>query len=245
MAQNKSSVERVKTGIAGLDNMLEGGIIAGRNILLSGPAGSGKTTFGVQFLAEGIKSDENCLYVSLEENKKTIYDDSLNVGINLYKIEKTGKFYFIGGRYSKISYRMSKLKATAEHIMDEILEVISDKKITRLVLDSLNLLAMMEKDPFSRRELIAKLTHELSKQKTTSLLISETIEDNQLSTFGMEEFICDGVIRLYSIESNFKYFEGVRITKMRGTNHDKQIRKYKISDDGITVYSDEIMLLEV
>ncbi len=237
--------ERIKTGIKGLDKMLFGGLIQGRNILLSGPAGSGKTTIGVQFLTHGVNKGENTLYISLEESKKTIYEDMKNLGFDLYRLEKDQKFHFIGGQFSEITYHMIKLKATTENILEEIIEVIKEKNISRVVIDSLNLLVMTNKELRDKRELIASLVHKLSEQNVTSLLISETKNDSfQLSTYGIEEFICDGVIALYNVRNGSKFSPGIMITKMRGTDHDKQIRSYKIKKNGIEVYPDEVLFME-
>ncbi|MCK5063410.1 MAG: AAA family ATPase, partial [Candidatus Aenigmarchaeota archaeon] len=72
-----SIINRVKTGVPGMDKLMEGGIPEGSVVLLSGGAGCGKTTFSCQFIMEGLNNGENCLYITLEESPEDIKKDAL------------------------------------------------------------------------------------------------------------------------------------------------------------------------
>ena len=67
-----TNVERTKTGIPGLDNILSGGLIANRLYLVNGDPGSGKTTLALHYLMEGVRLGEKCLYITLSETKEEL-----------------------------------------------------------------------------------------------------------------------------------------------------------------------------
>lgn len=74
---------RISTGVEGLDEMLQGGLIPGRTYLVKGGPGSGKTTLGVQFIMEGVKNGEKCLYMTLEESPKSLKENVAKFGFYL------------------------------------------------------------------------------------------------------------------------------------------------------------------
>lgn len=238
---------RVKTGIVGLDKMLNGGFIRGRTILLSGPAGTGKTTLAMQFVYNGVmKYREAGLYVTLEERKEKIYEDMAKVGMNLKKAERTRRFFLIGGPIASITSYMEHVDAKVQHIIREIEEVIKEKRIKRVVIDSINLFTMLLKDQKERRIALAALTNMLSKLGCTSILTSETKEGTlDLSRYGIEEFVVDGVLVLYLVRQGSHFVPGIVVRKMRGTDHDKEIKLYRITDKGVIVYPEETMFTNI
>jgi KaiC/GvpD/RAD55 family RecA-like ATPase len=238
--------KRVKTNIKGLDKLLKGGLIMGRNILISGPCGSGKTTLAMQFIFNGAMDyDEPGLYVTLEEKNEKIYNDMKNFGFNLRIAEKTGKFHVLGGPVAGIRSSMSSVDANILHILKEIEEVVRERNIKRVAIDSLNLLMLLVKDNEERRRAIASFCNTLSELGCTTLFVSETKEGSMnLSRFGVEEFVMDGVIVLYLINQNSVFMPGITIRKMRGSDHDKKIRVYSITDKGVVVYPEETMFSE-
>jgi KaiC/GvpD/RAD55 family RecA-like ATPase len=137
---------------------------------------------------------------------------------------------------------MLSVDADINHILKEIEEVVRERKIQRVVIDSLNLLMMLVKDDDTRRRTIASFCNTLSRLGCTAIFISETKEGTMdLSRFGVEEFIMDGVIALYLVNEGSVFVPGIAIRKMRGSDHDKKIRVYNITDKGIVVYPDETM----
>jgi len=238
---------RVKTGIAGLDKMLNGGFIRGRNILLSGPAGTGKTTLAMQFVYNGAtKFGEKGLYVTLEESKEKIFEDMEKFGMDVKGAVRKGKLMVLGGPIASITSYMDKVDAKAENIIKEIKEVVAENKIKRVVIDSINLFTMLLKDQKERREALAALTHALSSLGCTSILTSETKEGSMaLSRYGIEEFVVDGVLVLYLIRQGSQFAPGIVVRKMRGTDHEKEIKLYRITNKGIVVYPDETMFTNI
>ena len=78
--------ERVSTGISGMDQMLRGGLMPGRPYVLSGTSGSGKTTFGIQFLQQGVKKGERALLVAVDEPPQEIRENVRALGWDVGKI---------------------------------------------------------------------------------------------------------------------------------------------------------------
>ena len=76
---------RVSTGVAGLDKLLDGGIPEQSVVLLSGSAGVGKTIFSLQFLADGVKRKESCLFLTFEQSERKIYDQASRFGLDFEK----------------------------------------------------------------------------------------------------------------------------------------------------------------
>lgn len=238
----KKDPNRIRTGIEGLDIMLKGGFIKGRNFLLSGPSGSGKSTLAIHFVYEGVLNKEKVLYLTLEESKEKITEDMSKFGFDLKKAEKEGNFIFLGGPIAKVTSAMQKVDATIDNIINEIEIVVKERKIQRVVVDSINLLTMLVENESGRRKALATLSNTLSSLGCTSILISETEEGTmKLSRYGIEEFVVDGVIVLYLVRQGSIFVPGIAIRKLRGSDHDKEIRVFKITNKGIVVYPQETM----
>jgi len=137
---------------------------------------------------------------------------------------------------------MLKVGAKTNHIIDEIKNIIQQHKIKRVVIDSLSLLTFLTGNMDEKRRTVTKLASTLSELGCTSLLISETKEGTlDLSRDGIEEFVVDGVIALYQLRQGDKFIPGIVIRKMRGTDHEKGIRLFKITNKGVVVYHNETM----
>ncbi|MCX6767238.1 MAG: hypothetical protein NTY90_00700 [Candidatus Micrarchaeota archaeon] len=238
---------KVRTGVSGLDKMLNGGIIEGRNILVPGPCGSGKTTLAMHFVYNGAtKFNEPGLFMSLEEKPDKVCADMANFGMDVKKAVDDGNLHLIGGPLAGLKSFMMKVDSDIDDVLWEIKDVIKENKIKRVAIDSINLFTMLVRDEETKRKSLASLCNSLSATGCTSFLTSETNEGTlQLSRHGIEEFVADGVIALYMARQGARFVPGIAVRKMRGSSHDKEIRYYEITDKGITVYPDETMFAEI
>ena len=94
-ATRSTKVTRIKTGIDHLDTLIGGGLIEKSITLVAGGAGSGKTIFAMQFLLEGLKLGESCIYLTFEEKKEKLYGDMAGFGWNFEKYENDKHFFYL------------------------------------------------------------------------------------------------------------------------------------------------------
>ena len=222
--------ERVKTGVKGFDDILDGGFVPDSLMLLTGTAGTGKTTISSQFLYEGAKKyGENGVYVTFEEPVESIKKSCLNYGWDFDPLEEEGKIIFV--------------KYDPFHIED-IYELIETniKKINakRVVIDSISALGLYVKETPEIRRMIFNISFLLRRLNCTSILISEILPNQpSLSRFGVEEFVVDGVIVLYYKQTGSQFSRSITVWKMRGSKHSSKLHPYRITEKGVVVYSKE------
>jgi KaiC domain protein len=224
---------RVKTGVSGLDEMLQGGLPENHIVLVMGSFGTGKTTLGLQFLVEGLRQAEPCIFISLEEDKDSIMKNAATFGWDLtpaLEAKKLGVF----------KLEPSDAKTTIMRIKSELPKFIKSFGAKRVVLDSVSLLNMMFSDENERRSNLFNLCQLLRTTGATSLLTAEVKDDNPRSSRdGLAEYTADGVLLLQSDENK----EGgevqltIRIMKMRRTAHSRRVKPYSITDKGIVVHA--------
>lgn len=226
-------MERIKTGIPGLDKLIEGGFIKGHQILLAGETGTGKTIFSCQFLLEGARKGENCFYLTLEEAPESIIK-------NMRKFSWGSEFedYVKKGRIKIIRYLPVSLPALTERLV----EIFKKGKVERFVLDSLTVAAMGWKkieEPAKFRRDVFSFIDTLKQFEITSLLISEIPSGREeISVYGFEEFIADAILLLKRFEYAKKEIDFL-VLKMRGTNHSREIFNVRIDKNGLKVVEKE------
>jgi len=223
--EKTNDFERIPSGIPGLDPLMEGGFIKGSTNLVSGAAGTGKTIFCTQFLLEGLKKGETCMFITLEEKPQDIINDVKRFGWDLQKYVDEKKLFLEFQDPFQIT-----------DITSPLLDKIQQHKIQRVVLDSTTIFELYYKDPADIRKQLFKLLTGLKSIGVTSILTSELPEETKmLGKFGVEEFVVDGVIVLHFLGLGEATFFSLQIRKMRRTNHGKDTYPMAISDKGIEV----------
>ena len=227
------AVSRVKTGVPGLDEMLQGGFPENHIVVLMGSFGTGKTTFGLQYLDEGLKNGEPCIFISLEEDKESVTRNAASFGWDLsgaIESKKLGLF----------KLEPSDAKTTVTRIKSDLPKFVKSFGAKRVVIDSVSLLNMMFSDDTERRSNLFNLCQLLRSTGATSLLTAEVKDENPRSSRdGLAEYTADGVLLLQSEENK----EGgevqltVRILKMRRIAHSRRVKPYSITDKGIVVHA--------
>lgn len=221
---------RVQTGITELDEMLHGGFMEGDAVMLAGAAGCGKTTLALQYLVNGVKNGDPGVYMTFEEMPDQIYRDAKNFGWDLRKLEEQGKFRIICTSPSLL------LESEGESLLDESLRDIRPR---RIVVDSLSHLAMFVKESELRREAY-RLVMNLKTRGISSVLIWESPQMAG-GTFSVTEvglsFLVDCIVALKPVEIESSLRKALGILKMRGSDHDKRLREFQITPNGIKIES--------
>lgn len=224
-------VERISTGISGLDDLIEGGIPESSVTLIAGGAGCGKTIFCSQFCWHGLNNGEKCRFISLEEPVDDIKRDAKVFGWDFQKYEDDDQF--------KITY--VKPAAGERGFLNKVMDLASDEDVSRLVIDSVSvMLGAYGGDESKKRDNMYDLIRTIKRAGVTTILTSEIREQEQgaLSRYGVAEFVADGVIVLYYESVGEGSFRNLEVRKMRETAHTPGTYPFKITDDGIKVTSE-------
>lgn len=234
-------MNRVKTGIEGLDQLIEGGIPEGSSVLVAGGSGTGKTIFATQYIYNGGKLyGEPGIYVSIETNLKNIIWNMQNFNWDIRELQEKNLM-----KTYRLNLGRTKKREAIEDRIDEELNVISQmvKEIgaKRLVIDSIAAFGVWFENVGLIRNLLFQFVDRLKNLDCTTILTTETTGGRrQFSAFGVEEFITDGVIVLYFTPPHRSIF----VKKMRGTNHSKTIHPFNITEKGIVVNATDRVLWE-
>jgi len=242
---------KIKTAIPGLDELLEGGYVENDVILVTGGPGTGKTTFGVQYLVEGARTfNEPGVLVVMEETPSRIMRDMWRFGWDIEKLVSMNKLRIIYANpftYTKFVKTLTDIPGSMiasrknigeifEQIQVEV-EVIQAK---RIFIDSITSLKLSP-DPTEVRHKISEFVKNLEFLDCTTLMSSE-IQGEQ--SFNVEEYLSSGVIRLHVYRAEGCRVKAIEILKMRGVKHDETLHPYEIGDKGIIVYPGETVMID-
>ena len=238
--RQKASV--VKTGIPGFDSALSVGLKKNSSVVVSGPPGSGKTIFGLQFIYSGAKEfDESGVYISLSQSIDEIKNDCKTFGWDIEGLIAKEKILIIDLRPFKIKdevivrddslYRGEQIPF--EHLTKFILNSIKKIKAKRIVIDSISILGMQYSDKFYMRQGLQGMIQSLENFDVTSLLISEFSESNETP---LEWFVTSGIIQLDNQIIDNKMRRTIKITKLRGIEHSEQVHSLELGSNGLYVY---------
>jgi KaiC/GvpD/RAD55 family RecA-like ATPase len=245
--ENKTTVgriERVKTGIKGLDELLSGGLPKESITLVSGPPGSGKTIFCYQFIATGLQEGKKCLYLTLDKKIEGLLLQAAQLGINFQPAIESGQVKFLFLNINK--------KLIYESMVNEILSGNYD----RVVLDSITPLSEMpiytnnpdftsESDAIDHEEMstgnfpvrrlhLHYIMNALETAKCTAVVTSELpSSSSNYSRDGLSEFLADGVI-IFSLDPTMDRRK-LAVMKMRSTKHTLKPQNIEIGKGGIQI----------
>lgn len=232
----------VSTGCESLDLLLGGGLQVGSATLIRGGAGTGKTTLAVQFLAEGASiNNEIGLYILCEEDPLRMLGQF--DGHKLGDLVKKGQIIILDLAQARIGVTRNYLSPNIIHCPEAdlipallyIFELIEEKKIKRVVLDSIEaFMTFVIGEVIPTRDVLFRIIEYCRREGVTSLFISEKKEmDNQFRAEPYEEHMVDGVIVLGREFIGKEATRTLQILKMRGSEHDSRIHPIRISDSGI------------
>lgn len=222
--------DRVRTGVTQLDEMLGGGFISGDAVLVAGGTGTGKTTLGLQYLVNGaIQFGENGIFVTFEQMPNQIYRDAKNFGWDLKRLEQENKLRLIC-----TSPELLLESQGSAHLLDEPIRRIKPR---RVVIDSLSNLSMYFEEKEVRKEAYRLLNYFKTKQVSSLCTweAPETITGGMwLTDVGLSR-VADCIILMRLVEIDSAMRKALVVLKLRGSDHDKALREYSITSQGITV----------
>jgi len=228
----ESEMPRVDIGIGGLDDMIQEGVPE-RSLMVSiGSAGTGKTTFGLQFTHHGLQRGESAVFITLEESYERIMSSADDKGWEFSEYEENGQLAVVDLDPIEMANSLTSIRS-------ELPNLVQDFGASRLVLDSVSLLEMMYDNQATRRNEIYDFTGSLKRAGVTTMLTSEASEDNPYtSRFGIIEYLTDAVFVLQYIRpDDFQETRlAVEIQKIRDANHSREMKPYELTSDGIDVY---------
>ena len=228
----ESEIPRIKLGIEGLDEMIQGGVPERSLIVAIGGAGTGKTTFGLQFLQQAIQNGERAVYITLEESHERVMRSAEEKGWNFEEYEANDQL-------AVIDIDPVEMANSLTSIRNELPRLIEEFDASRLVLDSVSLLEMMYDEQATRRTEIYDFTKALKQAGVTTMLTSEASEDTPFaSRHGIIEYLTDAVFVLrYVRPEDFRETRlAIEIQKIRDANHSRETKPYEITGKGISVY---------
>ncbi|MFH0737943.1 MAG: ATPase domain-containing protein [Candidatus Micrarchaeota archaeon] len=225
-------MDRVKTGIAGLDEMLNGGIPAGRHVALYGGPGAGKTSMGFEFLYQGAKMGEPGLYISLEETTEDIIENMKNT------------FPLLKDTSQLITDKSLEIVKPEKMELEEVANLLEDRitstGIKRAVIDSATMIRLSFKNDIEYRQTLFEFLSLLRNLDVTTITTVEaTSARREEMRFDIEHFVMDGIINLYNLDREDRRVRALEIFKMRGTDHSRDLVPFKVTPSGIKVYVGE------
>jgi len=212
-------IERVKSGITGLDNFMEGGFPKSSNIIVSGLPGTGKTLFGMAFIAEGCRNNEKCLYITVEQPPDAIIKQAIQFNWDFPKWQEQGKLQIVNFDFKKpISKKM----------VEDILQNVENNHYDRVVIDSISAVTHSPL-PVSYYDFL-ELFEKTTQHGVTTVCIAQ--KDEKEPTNKLIEYIGDGLVTLDAGAVGKTPSRTLQIKKMRYTYVDITPKNFEITRDG-------------
>jgi circadian clock protein KaiC len=226
-------VDRCPTGVVGFDKICHGGFVRNSDNLIVGGPGSGKSTFLLQFLWNGVTMfNENGLYCSFEPDIVDILNDGLAYGWDFTKLSAEGKIKFM--RFSP--------QTSIDELKSVLMKIIAANNVRRICFDPISVLALNLSDGGKIRQTIYELSALMKRLKVTTIFADESLEESFIGANNGDwtktdilRFLSDSVVVFYESGVSGVGDRGVRIAKMRRTAHKRRAVGMKMSNKGIEV----------
>ena len=222
-----TSTRRLDTGVPALDAMLGGGLFEKSLWLVAGPTGTGKSSLAAHFVAGGVRAGERALLHSFEESHDQLLRNAAAWGIDLDGMERSGALCIVAEAPERASLEdhLQRMKATIERFRPD-----------RVAIDSLTALQRISTVK-SFREYVLGLTIHIKLRSLLGMVTTSVSEFLTAEAAGglHVSTISDAITLLHYVPVGGEMRRGVQVLKMRGSNHDKSVREFRITDDGMEI----------
>jgi circadian clock protein KaiC len=221
------STKRLRTGVPGLDEMMCGGIPEGDAVMLTGPAGSGKTTFASQFVAQGLSEGDNCVVAVFEEYPEAFLARSKSGPVDFGEM--------IAAKRLSLVY-LRPMTLSVDEMLVELATTVKRANAKRVVIDSLSgfEIALAPTFRLDFRESLYRLVGALTATGVTVMMTAEVIDVFPEIRFTSERvsFVTDDIIAQRYVEIDGRLEKVLAVVKMRGSDHATDFRRYRLTASG-------------
>jgi circadian clock protein KaiC len=222
--------ERTATGIEGLDRLMGGGFWRGSTTVLAGPTGAGKTTAGLQFVLEGVRRGEPCLYANFQENPMQLARCLRGLGADVEDAKRRGLHLMYA----------SPVELQVDRIIVRMFQYIQREGMRRVVIDAVGDLMNAASDAQRLHDYLYALVQHFTVKGVTSLLTFETVrkaddlDQRPEGADGPFSYMSDNIV-LLSRDAKDRTKRSVAVVKARATTHDLDVHELAITDAGLRV----------
>lgn len=217
-------VDRMSTGVEGLDRVMSGGPFAGSTTLVVGATGSGKTTLALQFALEGVRRGEQAMFINFQESPAQIRRAITNLGYDPATMAERGL---------ELIYA-SPVELQIDSIVATIFETIRSGRVRRLVIDAIGDLATAADDQRRLHDYLYSLVQHFAARGVTTLLtleVGEALTRDQMSIKDRFSYMSDNLVYLSQGAEGADHRQ-LRVVKMRGSDHDRAMHEFDIDATG-------------
>jgi len=223
-------IDKISTGLEGLDKILKGGLISRKAYLVKGSPGSGKSTLGFHFLRQAIDNGEDALCITMVESKESMLQNAAKFGLDLSEVtildlSPQDDITEDSGQYNVFSSS----EVEQGPIIESVVKAVNEHSPSRVLFDSFTMLRLLNDNPYQMRKLTLSLVNYITTHDATLMMTSESLSQDSEDDAA---YWVDGIIVL----ENGDNWRTLCVPKFRGSDSLSGKHAFKITGNGITVF---------